>query len=354
MPVNSDQPSSVDSSSEVQLLVRGFDIGTHAVDISLSDNVESLQAKVESKTGITPGGQVMFVCNGKRLEKGNTLYDSGCISNGSTVQVSFLGRGGIGGSGRLKQASEGDANEAEAQRVRITQINGELQPLQLNSFYHCIENEGEGECGLYGFDQGLQLAFSGIRSYSPRELRSFIGPWGMADLDTTMANGLTFRENIENEQFESRRSAEDYLDYITNGYVQYHEDGEPIHGAHVTDLEFVPLANAFEVNVDIYHQVRPGQLQLRQSIQVNSNRPTISLMHSNNHWEAIVRVESSRGASGRIVQQEQGTANAAQQSFGRVGEKSDRVSRLDELSVFTTLTNTSVVFLIRSLTKSSL
>ena len=135
MPVNLDQPSSVDSSSEVQLLVRGFDIVTHAVDISLSDNVESLQAKVESKTGITPGGQVMFACNGKRLEKGSTLYDSGCISNGSTVQVSFLGRGGIGGSGRLKQASEGDANEAETQRVRITHINGELQPLQMSSYH---------------------------------------------------------------------------------------------------------------------------------------------------------------------------------------------------------------------------
>ena len=79
---------------KVQLLVRGFGSGTHAVDISLLDNVESLQAKLESKTGITPVGHVMFVCNGKRLEKGNTLNDSGCISNGSTVQASFLGRGG--------------------------------------------------------------------------------------------------------------------------------------------------------------------------------------------------------------------------------------------------------------------
>ena len=60
------------------------------VDISLLDNVESLQAKLESKTGITPVGHVMFVCNGKRLEKGNTLNDSGC-TNGSTVQASFLG-----------------------------------------------------------------------------------------------------------------------------------------------------------------------------------------------------------------------------------------------------------------------
>jgi len=78
---------------KVQLLVRGFGSGTHAVDISLLDNVESLQAKLESKTGINPVGHVMLVCNGKRIEKGDTLNDSGC-TNGSTVQASFFGRGG--------------------------------------------------------------------------------------------------------------------------------------------------------------------------------------------------------------------------------------------------------------------
>jgi len=317
---NLDQPTSVDSSSEVQLFVRGFDIGTHAVDISLSDNVESLQAKLESKTGITPGGQVMFVCNGKRLEKGNTLYDSGCISNGSTVQVSFLGRGGIGGSGRLKQASEEENSGAENIRLSILQSNGSsLDPLQGGSLYYIADNVGQGDCGLYAFDHSLQMAFGTHRPLSPRELRSFIGTWLTSRMDEpVMPGGVTPRTVIANTQTDTGRSPEEYVHEITTGYAQpslrYH--GEIETGMYLTDSEFVALGHMFDVNVDIYggNGDRPRAAQLIHSIRINPNRPTISLMHYNNHWVALTRASSRGAASVRIVQHEQGTA--AQQSSG--------------------------------------
>ena len=77
----------------MQVFVRGIGDGTQAVSISLSDTVETLQSKVQTKTNIYPNGQLLFTHNGKPIHKDRALSHSN-IENESSIHVHFLGRGG--------------------------------------------------------------------------------------------------------------------------------------------------------------------------------------------------------------------------------------------------------------------